>query len=161
MVVITIMGFVALASYIPYAHHQKKVLLKQATREIAQSLSDARSLAINGVSTASGNLNIGVYLSSGATDIIYYSVPYTESLTLTNLPAESFREKPLPVGTHITKIKDATETLFTFAAITGSGSTDPDLWQDEFPITVSYKWANTPALQRSMTYYPKSYVTDY
>ena len=53
MVVITIMSIVMFASYLPYAHHQKKTLLKQASREISQSLSDARNLAIHGLDTGS------------------------------------------------------------------------------------------------------------
>jgi prepilin-type N-terminal cleavage/methylation domain-containing protein len=59
MIVITIISIISLATYIPYAHHQKKTLIKQAAREITQSLSEARNLAINGLSTLSGaNLNV-------------------------------------------------------------------------------------------------------
>lgn len=48
MIVITIIGIISMATYMPYAHHQKKVLIKQATREISQSLSEVRNLAVNG-----------------------------------------------------------------------------------------------------------------
>ena len=33
MVVITIVGIVSLATYMPYAHHQKKTIVKQAVKE--------------------------------------------------------------------------------------------------------------------------------
>jgi prepilin-type N-terminal cleavage/methylation domain-containing protein len=53
MIVITIFSIISLATYLPYAHHQKKTLIKQAAREVTQSLSDARNLATNGLSTFS------------------------------------------------------------------------------------------------------------
>lgn len=51
MVVITIMSILMFASYIPYEHHQKKVTLRLAAKEISQSLSEARNLAIYGLDT--------------------------------------------------------------------------------------------------------------
>jgi len=65
IVVITIIGIISMAAYLPYAHHQKKVLVKQAAREVTQSLSDARNLAINGLSESGGsNLNVALLFES-------------------------------------------------------------------------------------------------
>jgi len=53
IIVMTIIGIVSIATYFPYAHHQKKTLVAQALREIAQSLSEARNLALHGLDTGS------------------------------------------------------------------------------------------------------------
>jgi prepilin-type N-terminal cleavage/methylation domain-containing protein len=58
MVVITIMGIIMFTSYIPYQYHQKKTALKLAAREVSQSLSEARNLALHGLDTGSGNLSL-------------------------------------------------------------------------------------------------------
>jgi Tfp pilus assembly protein PilE len=47
MVVVTIIGIISLATYMPYAHHQKKTLVKQAVKELSQTLSESRNLAIH------------------------------------------------------------------------------------------------------------------
>jgi len=73
IVVISIIAIISLASYFPYAHHQKKVLLKQASREIAQSFSEARNFSLNGLNTGSGNLNVGLYIPQTATFLAYYT----------------------------------------------------------------------------------------
>jgi prepilin-type N-terminal cleavage/methylation domain-containing protein len=74
MIVITMISIISLATYMPYAHHQKKTLIKQAAREITQSLSEARNLATNGLSTLSGaSLHVGLYFPPAATQIDYYT----------------------------------------------------------------------------------------
>ena len=85
LVVITIMVIVLLATYIPYAHHQKKVLIKQWAKELVQSLTEARNLAINGLRSGSGNVNVGLYFTSKATQIDYYIS--TWSLDIASPPA--------------------------------------------------------------------------
>jgi len=42
----------------PYAHHQKKTLVKQAVKELSQTLSESRNLAIHGLDTGSGNVYV-------------------------------------------------------------------------------------------------------
>lgn len=166
VIVITIISMVSLATYLPYAHHQKKVLLKQASREISQSLWDARNLALNGFDTGSWNVHIGLYISSWATQLEYYEYPNTiDSVDLYALPTISqpiawnlLKTKKLPLGIQI----DSGEQLFIFDAISGSGTFLPSIpvsW--ELEIEISYKWAISPVLQKQIIYYPRSYISDY
>ncbi len=159
MVVMTIMSIVMFASYLPYAHHQKKTLLKQASREISQSLSDARNLAIHGLDTGSGNLTVWLYVASGATELAYYAYPYEQAFNITNLEEEYLlKTKKLPKGIRIDTIGSVSgEYLFIFQAISGSGSSSETV----LPIRVSYQWSPDAILQKEILYYPRSYISDY
>jgi len=41
------MGIMSLGIYIPYAHHQNVVAVKESRKYVSQSLSTARNLALN------------------------------------------------------------------------------------------------------------------
>ncbi len=168
MIVITILGMVSLATYLPYAHHQKKVLVKQGVKEIVQSLTEARNLAINGINTGSWNLHVGLYFSSWATQVSYYTLGHTWSLDFSTLSsAELLKTKALPQGIQINDISTSNdESLFVFNAISGSGAifSRPDSGistPNIVRILASYKWATTPVLQKEIEYYTRSYISDY
>jgi len=163
MIVITILGIITLSSYIPYAHHQKKILLQQWAREISQSLRDARSLAINGLNTWSWNVNVAVLFSSGANSVEYYVYPYGDFLDISNMSAwELYREKFLPKGISIDSINGvAQDTLFTFEAISWSWTIGPFTATGELDIQISFMWSPEAVLQKHITYYTQSYISDY
>ena len=153
------MSIVMFASYLPYAHHQKKTLLKQASREISQSLSDARNLAIHGLDTGSWNLTIGLYVASGATELRYYAYPYEQAFNISSLEDEYLlKTKKLPKGIQVETIGTISwEHLFVFQAISGSGSSSETV----LPIVVSYQGSPDAVLQKEILYYPRSYISDY
>ena len=165
MVVITLLAIIALTSYIPYEHHQKKVLLKQWAREISQSLSEARNFAINGLNTGWGNLNIGLYLSPGGTQIDYYVSIWPLDVTAL-LPADLHKTKHLPKGVQIDTITGNAEgTLFLYEAIIWDWNiTQETSWvviNDIVDIIISYKGATSPVLQKTINYYTNSYISNY
>jgi len=47
MVVITIIMIITMSLFEPYHYYQKKIKIKLATKDISQSLYDARNMAIN------------------------------------------------------------------------------------------------------------------
>lgn len=145
----------------PYAHHQKKTLIKQAAREVAQSLSEARNLAINWLSTLSwANLNVWIYFAPEAKQIDYYAS--TGVLNIDSLPTEIYKIKLLPKGTQVDLIWWAWSwSLISFSAIYGGGDISPGSFTGEILINISYKWANTTILQKEITYYTKSFISDY
>ena len=161
MIVITIISIISLATYMPYAHHQKKTLIKQAAREITQSLSEARNLAINWLSTASWtNLNVGVYFMSWATQIDYYTS--TGTLNILSLPLTVYKTKKLPLGMQVDSINWSSQAeLIHFSAITWSWYISSAPFTNDIEIDISYKWADSAILQRKITYYTKSYISDY
>ncbi len=152
-----------ITTYFPYAHHQKKVLIKQAAREFSQSLADARWLAINGLDTGSGNLNIWLYIGSWATQIDYYAYPHDVIYDpVVGFPIDSFlKSKMLPLGAQVDTIWwSAGESVFIFDAITGSGAIFPPK-TSPIEIQLSYRGSTSPVLQRKVLYYPESYISDY
>ena len=162
MIVTTIVGLISMATYIPYAHHQKKVLLKQASREITQSLSEARNLAINWADSWSWNLNIGLYFSADAKELNYYAS--TWSLDIASVASlDIYKTKPLPLWIQVDSIAGmaSTEYLFAFDSITGSGSIEPIISDNEIEIQISYKWSTSPVLNKNILYYRQSYISDY
>lgn len=166
MVVVTIIVIVSLATYLPYAHHQKKVLLKQWVKEIVQSITEARNLAINGINTWSGNLNVGVFFSPNAEEIIYYTQQFETPFDLASLPSSAYKTKKLPPGIQIDSITSATDTtLFWFSAISWDlnllTSDTTYTLTDNIKIQVSYKWSTSPVLQKEIEYYTQSFISDY
>lgn len=162
IVVITIIGIISMATYLPYAHHQKKVLVKQAAREITQSLSDARNLAINGLSEAWGsNLNVAIYFDTWAQSVEYHTS--TGALNISNISSATLlRTKRLPAWAQVDLIAgNSNPQMFWFSAITWSWFTDPDLGLNPIDIQLSFKGANSPILQKNIRYYPQSYISDY
>lgn len=161
MVVITLIAIITLASYLPYAHHQKKVLVKQWAREISQSLAEARNLAIHGLTTWSWNLNVALFFGSWATQIEYYTS--TGALSLSTLPmADLLKVKQLPAWVQIDTI-DSTNAdyLVQYQRISWSGSIEPAVSGNQVDISLSYKGAVSPVLQKVVHYYTQSYITDY
>jgi len=161
MIVTTIVGLISMATYIPYAHHQKKVLLKQASREITQSLSEARNLAINGIDSGSWNLNIGLYFWVNAQEIEYYASTGALDLSSKGI-LDVYQVKTLPLWIQIDSIAgNSQEYFFTFDSITGSGSIYPSVWDEEIEVKISHKWSTNPVLQQKILYYRQSYISDY
>jgi len=163
IVVITIIGIISVSTYLPYAHHQKKVLLKQAAREISQSLRDARSLAINGLDSGSWNLNIALFLEPNSRDILYYSYPFDTTITLWDIVSmDEYKKKILPLWVAIDTIDSSgSGVLFTFDAISWSGWYDGLTPAQEVLINLSYSNSTSPVLQKEIRYYTQSYISDY
>jgi len=159
MVVITILGIISLATYMPYAYHQKKTLVKQSMKEISQTLNESRNLAIHGLDTWSGNVYVGIDLIPWSNKIDYYTS--TGWLNLFDT-ANVYKTKNLPTWVEILSINgnEANTVKMSFAAITGSGVVDWASW-DTLEIVTSYKWTSSSTLQKTLTYYKKSFISDY
>ena len=166
LVVITIMMIVLFATYIPYAHHQKKVFLKQWAKELTQSLSEARNLSINGLDSGSWNVSVGLFFASGATEIDYYTISHTWSFSLISPPVEKLKTKKLPQGIQIDSIWwVGADTLISFSSIYGTWTMlqwalDQAI-PDELDFRISFRWATTSVLQEEIRYYGQSYISDY
>ncbi|MCH8518667.1 type II secretion system GspH family protein [Candidatus Gracilibacteria bacterium] len=165
IVVITIMGIISLGVYLPYSHHQKKTIIKQATKEVSQSLSEARNLAIHGRSTGSGNLHVGLFFEDTHT-LLYHGYPLSATGSLNN--AELLKTKKLPRGATFTGSLIGIE--YFFEAISGElikreiQSNGNFLAGDIEEIEIfelSYMGASTQSLQESFDYYTKSHITEF
>ncbi len=159
MVVITIIGIISLATYMPYAHHQKKTLVKQAVKEVSQTLSESRNLAIHGLDTGSWNVYVWIDLIPWAKKIDYYTSTWGLNLFI----AENiYKTKQLPTGVEIVSINwdDTTPVYMSFSPITGSWEILWTSW-DTMSLIVWYKWTTSKILQKELMYYRKSFISDY
>lgn len=160
MVVITIIGIISLATYMPYDHHQKKTLVKQAVKELGQTLTESRNLAIHGLDTGSGNVYVWVYIEAWSQKIDYFTA--TWALDILNLPSTVYKTKTLPRWVEVFSINgdEDQSVLMSFSPITGSWNlvgTSGDI----VSFILSYKWTTSPVLQKELTYYRKSFISDY
>lgn len=159
IVVITIVGIISLATYIPYAHHQRKTLVKQAVKELSQTLSETRNLAIRGLDTGSWNVYVWIDLVPWSTKVDYYTA--TGGINLFS-PDNIYKTKQLPTWVEILGINNDTTTpvYLDFSPISGSWRIVGTTW-DTLSIVVSYKWATSEVLQKELIYYTRSFISDY
>ena len=159
MVVITIVGIISLATYMPYAHHQKKTLVKQAAKELSQTLSESRNLAIHALDTGSWNVYVWIDLIPWAWKIDYYTA--TGGLNL--FASENlYKTKQLPTWVQIFSINwdETTPVYMSFSPIIGSWEIPWTSW-DTVEAIVAYKWSSSDVLQKELIYYRKSFISDY
>lgn len=178
MVVITIIIIITMSLFEPYHYYQKKIKIKLATKDISQSLYDARNMAINWISSGS-NSSIWVYLdSANKNKIQFLSYPYTfswSSITPTiSADIKLIKEVTLEQWIQIDKIwvtsLDTTwksNWLFFFNSITWSwefytfspNGNIPDE-NAKIKIDISYMWSSSPWLTQSLFYYTKTNIVD-
>lgn len=65
-----------LGIYAPYSYQQHKASVKFAAKEISQSLSDTRNMAIHGRTLEEGNAHIGLFIKKRDT-LEYRAYPLT------------------------------------------------------------------------------------
>lgn len=160
LVVVSIIAIVLLATYMPYAHHQRKTFVKQAAKELSQTLNESRNLAIHGLDTGSGNVYIGVHLVPWSQKLDYYTA--NSWLSLSSLPSYTYKTKRLPKWVEIFSINGDTTTqrLISFAPVTGSWQVN-GISDEVISIILSYKGSEDPVLQKELKYYRKSFLSDY
>lgn len=164
IVVITIIGIISLWVYLPYSHHQKKTIVKQASKEVSQSLSEARNLAVHGRASGSGNLHVWLFFEDTST-LLYYWYPLSASWSLDD--AELLKTKNLPRWATLTGSLVWVEYFFeaiswhlTKRKLEGNAFSERAL-QDTEIFELSYLGATEENLQWKVDYYTKSHISDF
>lgn len=158
MIVITIISLVSVVTYFPYAHHQKKVLLKQWSKQVMQSLSEARNLALNGFTINDENQNIALYFANKSKSIEYYVYTWAIDVSLPPIWVK-WKTKELVDGVQINMIDGEEEAIFAFEAL--SDISTNSLWSTgAIHIGVSYKEATEDVLRKNIRYYSASHISD-
>lgn len=176
LIVITIMSIIMLASYIPYKHYQDKLLLRQAVKEISQSIWKARNMSINWIDNWSWNLSIWLFFDSSDLNnnlIKYYSYPHSFSWSQINTTEtwsiKIIKTQKLPIWVEVDLIWGKENAMFFYEAISWEWKYlywDWD-WKQEallesiIKINISYKNSTSPVLQKEIDYYTKSNIVDY
>ncbi|MDD4151178.1 MAG: prepilin-type N-terminal cleavage/methylation domain-containing protein [Candidatus Gracilibacteria bacterium] len=175
MVVITIISFLSVMTYIPYSFYQNKEKLRSGAKEISQSISDARNLAINGLSNSSSNVSVGIYFDKlKKNKIDYFSYPYNyygpikvEENLSENI--KLIKTRQLDENIWINSIYSKDNFLIIYDSITGNAkyfykeNTDfiPLSLTGIIDINIGLKGVKEGILSKTIKYNPKTYITDY
>lgn len=164
VVVIAILGILSLWVYLPYSYHQQKTLLTLGAKELGLSLSEARNMALYGTVSWSGNIHIGLLIQDENT-LVYNSYSLTDSWSVLSVE----KTKQLPRGVTLTGSLVWVE--YFFEAIEGTiykRKESPSGGYDNLPLStekeifeISYMNASNPNLQKTLEYYPKSFISEY
>lgn len=165
LVVISIIAIISVAIYFPYAFHQRKILVKQSTYELSQSLNSARNMAIHGRADWGSNFHIGLYFPDSKS-IVFQSYPYNSS-TGSLLDADVLESRLLPRWVSLTDSLVATE--YFFEAISWEltkrelqGNNFQEVLMDEREIfEVYYTWSDSDNLRSQLYYFTRSHITDF
>jgi len=173
LIAITIFFIIVVMSYVPYSYYQNKAKLRISVKEISQSISEAKNLAINGYTNSWINNSIWLYFDTSSDKIKYFSYPYTYSWSQIQISWDSniklIKEKKMLPWIKLDKIEWNENILMFFSAIYWTWSFyywDEDwnrqnLSQNIINIDISYKWATTPNLQKTIRYYKNTGMIDY
>jgi len=173
MIAMSIVFLVSMSLYAPYGHYQNKAHLKLGAKQIQQFLAQARNSAVYG-SASGSNLSFGLYVDTGLeTKISLLSYPFdVENSNISRLLSwddSKVQNLALEPWVVIDSIGGVDNMLLFFQSISGELSLyswDQDwlrqsLDEDSVEIKISYKWSSSSNLQQTLTYYTKTYVTDY
>lgn len=175
MIVIAIMWLMLTFVYLPYAHYQEKIKIKQVVREVSQWLSEARNMAINGFDEwiegwSFENKSIGLYLDSSEdkkNKMYFISYPHDIDEIKIN-PEENPTDnitfigsgRPFPAGIEFDGgkwINNFESVLFFFESISADDSYYgfPGrnlIGSDIIELNFSFKDSTSPILQKTIKY---------
>lgn len=168
MISITILMILVVMSFVPYSYYNNISKVKLASKDISQSISEARNLAINWLDKSWVNQSIAIYFDlNDKNKIKYYSFNYNSWITSLAFNNSSFlKEKVLPEWVEITSLSWNTDKVIYFNSIYWSWvilekSNLSTLNSDSLNIKVSYKWSLNPKLNKNIIYYKKTNSIDY
>ena len=175
LVSMTIFFVVVMVTYIPYNYYQNKAKLRQSTKEISQSLYEARNMAINWTSSGS-NLSVWLYFDSSDSSknsLSFLSYPYsfTWSQITNNIwwQVNLIKTIELQPWIEINTVNWEPNWLFFFEAINGkwkyyywdSSWIRNDIVSREIDLGFSYKNSSSPNLKKEIKYYTETNIVDY
>lgn len=178
LVAMTIFFIIVMMTYAPYNYYQNKQKLRQATKEISQSLYDARNMAINWYSSTWSNLSIWLFFDNSDSEknkLTFFSFPYS-ILDNQIIPSESaslnikiIKEILLPQGIQIDKIWSNDKFMFYFSSIdwvwkyfSYDDSLNKTIYSSQtVDIDISYKWSSSVNLNKTLKYLTPNNIVDY
>lgn len=174
IIVITIFMIISTILYAPYSFYRKKATLRQWVKEISKSIYEARNISMNGSTSSSWNISIWLYFdSANKNKVTFLSYPHSYTWAQitktiwTNIKV--FKTLSLPKWVQIDKIWTKDNGLFFFSSIFWDWKYyyfDPSrqeftLVGNKIDINISYKWATSNILKKTIYYYIKTNIIDY
>ena len=191
MIVVSLLFMLLTFAYLPYAHYQEKLKIRQAIREASQTILESRNLAINGydkeIAWNFENRALGVYFSLNDKEnskIYSYDI---DNEFLDNDPEskiasiwEEYQTRKLPTGTEFewVTIKNNVSdfqldavvegVLFYYYPITGESDYFSvksgrleKIENDKIYLEFSYRDSPSPVLRKILQYDTRVHIIDY
>lgn len=162
LIVILIIGIISFATYIPYAHHQKKTLVNQSVKELSQLINKTRNTAIHGiVSSDAKNTHTYIELTPWESEVITYSLEHDRDMYADIDLRQEEERISLPKGVFIHSVNGTSSSIILwYESITWS--IPASFWlPEDIIVTLSYKNTDSPSLQKDIKYYTLSHISDY
>lgn len=176
MIAIAIIAIIFVPWFINYAYIQNKSNLKLTSKDISQSLYNARNMAINWFDSSSWNLSIWVYFDNRENNknkLLFYSYPFDldiENTDLLNYSDKKFiKEVDFYKWVELKNVEWKDKFLFLFNAISGSWNyyywdSNNDMksfsWKT-IDIKISFWWTDSKALTKNIVYVVWTNIVDY
>lgn len=174
LIAVTIFLIITVSTFSTYIHYQEKSTLHDWIKEVSQSLYEARNYAINWLNDNSNNKSIWLYFDKNFNKIDYYSYDYTLSWSEIKLDTlvpwvSLFKTKTLNSNFYIENILGENNAMFLFNSISWKweyfyfdefDNRVPFL-QNKVDIDVSYKHSTSSLLNKTISYFTNTYITDY
>lgn len=174
LIAITIFTLITIYTFSTYIHYNKKAILHDWIKEVSQSLYEARNYAINWLNDNSKNKSVWLFFDASINQLKYYSYDYTLSWSEIKIDdtipwISLFKTKTLNSDFYIEDILGENNTMFLFNSISWDWEY---FYYDQFnnrvpfssnkiDVNVSYKHATSSLLNRTISYFTDTYITDY
>lgn len=167
LIAITIFMILVVMSFVPYQYYSNIAKVKLASKEISQSISEARNTAINWYDDSWTNQSIGIYFDASNNKVKLFSFNYSSWITANMINNNDYllKQRELPEWVQIDNVSWNDKVLLYFSSIYWV----PKLYDenanlinlDEVDFNISFKWSTNPALNKTVKFYKKTNLTDY
>lgn len=177
LVTISIIVLITSAWFLNYSYGQNKSNLKLSSKDIAQSLYNARNMAINWLDSSSWNVSVWVFFDNSEWEnskFLLYSYPYNLDIANTDLLSTNekklIKEIALYKWIQINNIENKNKFMFFYDAITWSwkyfywdsqNSPKQSFSWDKVDINISFWWTDSESLSKKLTYIIWTHIVDY
>lgn len=185
MIVISIMMIVLMFSYAPYSLYQNKAKVKLATREVSQSLYEARNMAISWVQEKENSWNIdfknkAVWILLDTTDNQNWKIKYfyfdsevlDNDLNVNNskidISWKPAKEKEIQPWVFLTSFPETSSSKIlliykasTWEIVVLDWDSKSKISWNTLKIELKFQKSDSELLKRTITYYLKTNIVDY
>ncbi len=167
LIAITIFMILVMMSFAPYQYYSNVTKVKLASKEISQAIAETKNLAINWFDKSWVNQSTALYIDKkNEWTLKIYSYNYSSGFT--NIPLNDknlLKEEKLPDWVFVKDISWKDSVILYFSSIYWVPTILNGSWNvindDSIFINVSFKNSLDPKLNKKITFYRSTSLTDY
>ena len=169
LIAITIFFIIVIMTYVNYAFYQNIASVRIWVKEVSQSISEARNMAINWFDKNWINQSVIInFDTSNNQEISFYSVYHTWSINDIDLSSDPIKIRQLHRWIEFCNFSWWYDNIFIlFNSISWVWEIYNYNWYsflgiaNDISFDISYKWATLWPLKKEITYYKNTNVIDY